>query len=304
MTSEALIQPPGSGLRRNGLRQLAIEHLDTEHSVLRLGTFTRIRQALFHPLPRDLVERLQAHAVSGEPNRVYMSRCRDEVPRDVPKSPLLYVRVGTARDLAHDLTAAGIPLVTEHGKAVFHSLRIMYINLVLDLGVNPKEAQQLARHPTVNLTMKVYGRARSEYLSAVVERLYESVCANDVQVGELEEPLPLVAVRDAGMPKGGFEPPRLVRHHPLKMACLPFPPLRHIVATGNGFQTGQERQHSACSQSLSTALSDRLRSVCGAIGLYHRGPQAPAHFRPAGLLRERLAVPAPLIGRSQPAPDP
>ena len=29
------------------------------------------------------------------------------------------------------------------------------------------------------------------------------------------------------MPKGGFEPPRLVRHHPLKMACLPIPPLRH-----------------------------------------------------------------------------
>ena len=28
------------------------------------------------------------------------------------------------------------------------------------------------------------------------------------------------------MPKGGFEPPRLVRHHPLKMACLPLPPLR------------------------------------------------------------------------------
>jgi hypothetical protein len=32
------------------------------------------------------------------------------------------------------------------------------------------------------------------------------------------------------MPKGGFEPPRLVRHHPLKMACLPIPPLRHARA--------------------------------------------------------------------------
>ena len=30
-----------------------------------------------------------------------------------------------------------------------------------------------------------------------------------------------VASGDAGMPKGGFEPPRLIRHHPLKMACLP-----------------------------------------------------------------------------------
>src|SRR6266446_7115892 len=33
------------------------------------------------------------------------------------------------------------------------------------------------------------------------------------------------------MPKGGFEPPRLVRHHPLKMACLPLPPLRHARST-------------------------------------------------------------------------
>ena len=106
-----------------------------------------------------------------------MSRFSEDNLRDVPLAPLLYVPVGTARDLAQDLAAAGIPLVTEHGKAVFHSLRITYINLVLDVGVNPKEAQQLARHSTVNLTMNVYGRTRSECLSGVVERLYESVCA-------------------------------------------------------------------------------------------------------------------------------
>lgn len=59
-----------------------------------------------------------------------------------------YVPRGTARELAKDLAAAGIPPITEHGKAVFHSLRITSINLVLDLGVNPKEAQQLVRHST------------------------------------------------------------------------------------------------------------------------------------------------------------
>lgn len=252
-----------SGLRRNELRQLAIEHLDMEHSGLRLGTFTKNRQALFHPLPRDLVERLHAHALSGEPARVYMSRSRDEVPIDVPLKPLLYVPVGTARDLAQDLTAAGIPLVTENGKAVFHSLRITYINLVLDLGVNPKEAQQLARHSTVNLTMNVYGRTRSEYLSGVVERLYESVCATYVQVGGVEEPLPLMAVGDAEMPKGGFEPPRPVRHHPLKMACLPFPPLRHVCTSRKtGFRDEKEAQHSACVRPLSTAFSGRLTGYC------------------------------------------
>ena len=28
------------------------------------------------------------------------------------------------------------------------------------------------------------------------------------------------------MPKGGLEPPRTVVHYPLKIACLPVPPLR------------------------------------------------------------------------------
>lgn len=93
----------------------------------------------------------------------------------MPKAPLLYVPVGTVRDLAQDMAAAGIPLVTEQGKAVFYSLRITYINLVLDLGVNPNEAQQLARHSTVNLTTNDYGRTRSEHLSGVVEWLYEFV---------------------------------------------------------------------------------------------------------------------------------
>jgi hypothetical protein len=48
--------------------------------------------------------------------------------------------------------------------------------------------------------------------------------AGEEQIQAVEIP------EEAGMPKGGFEPPRLVRHHPLKMACLPIPPLRHAKA--------------------------------------------------------------------------
>lgn len=167
---------------------------------------------------------------------------------------MLYVPVGTARDLAQDLAAAGIPLVTEHGKAVFHSLRITYINLVLDLGVNPKEGATTG--PTLD----------DKRLRTDTERVFERGCGAVVRVGVcnfcasrgVEEPLPLMAVGDAEMPKGGFEPPRPVRHHPLKMACLPFPPLRHACTLGNtGFQDGKTRQHSACVRPLSTALSGR-----------------------------------------------
>ena len=35
---------------------------------------------------------------------------------------------------AGDLAAAGVPLVTEHGKEAFHSLRITYIGVPLELG--------------------------------------------------------------------------------------------------------------------------------------------------------------------------
>ena len=132
-------------------------------------------------------------------------------------------------------------------------------NLVLDLGVNPKEAQQLARHSTVNLTMNVYGRTKSEYLSGVVERLYTSRCVQLLCNRRRQKsrlPLRLLAMR--GMPKGGFEPPRPVRHHPLKMACLPFPPLRHFTPGKTGFRGAKEAQHSACARPLSTAFSGRL----------------------------------------------
>ena len=37
-------------------------------------------------------------------------------------------------------------------------------------------------------------------------------------------PLPCVLL----VPKGGLEPPRPVEHYPLKIACLPVPPLRHM----------------------------------------------------------------------------
>ena len=30
------------------------------------------------------------------------------------------------------------------------------------------------------------------------------------------------------VPKAGLEPARVLAHHPLKMACLPVPPLRQI----------------------------------------------------------------------------
>ncbi len=56
-----------------------------------------------------------------------------------------------------DLEAAGIPYVDAHGLyADFHSLRHTFITHMMKSGINPKTAQSLARHSTIDLTMNVY----------------------------------------------------------------------------------------------------------------------------------------------------
>ena len=57
-----------------------------------------------------------------------------------------------------------------------HALRTAFVNLVFEFGqVSPKEAQDLARHSTPDLTFNVYGRSRESRLVEAVERLSEAV---------------------------------------------------------------------------------------------------------------------------------
>ncbi|CAK9108551.1 unnamed protein product, partial [Durusdinium trenchii] len=59
--------------------------------------------------------------------------------------------------LKRDLKSAGIPYVDENGLyADFHALRHTFITNMVKSGVNPKTAQALARHSTIDLTMNVY----------------------------------------------------------------------------------------------------------------------------------------------------
>jgi integrase len=61
------------------------------------------------------------------------------------------------RMLKRDLKTAGIPYVDENGLyADFHALRHTFITNMVKAGVNPKTAQSLARHSSIDLTMNVY----------------------------------------------------------------------------------------------------------------------------------------------------
>jgi len=55
-----------------------------------------------------------------------------------------------------DLERAGIAEKTETGVIDFHSLRVTFITNLARGGVHPRIAQALARHNTVELTMKTY----------------------------------------------------------------------------------------------------------------------------------------------------
>ena len=57
----------------------------------------------------------------------------------------------------------------------FHSLRVTYVSLVLESGATAKEAQVLARHSTLALTLDTYGRARPERLHGVAAVVGEKV---------------------------------------------------------------------------------------------------------------------------------
>ena len=104
----------------------------------------------------------------------------------MPSDPLVYVPSHPARSLDKDLEAAGIPKHAPGGKIDFHACRVAYINLVLESGAKVKEAQTLARHATPELTMNVYGRARKERLSEVVEQMAKSVVLEEKYVPSMQ----------------------------------------------------------------------------------------------------------------------
>ena len=176
-----------SGLRAGELRSLTIDDLDTERCGLRLkAAWTKNRRAGFQFLPRDLVDRLFSFAGSGTPRELYEETYRRNHKGDIskiPGQPLLYVPSHPGRSLYQDLKRAGIPKQTAKGVVDFHAARTAYINLVFeDAELTLKDAQELARHSSADLTLEVYGRARDDRMVAAVERMAKRVIPQEKRV--------------------------------------------------------------------------------------------------------------------------
>jgi len=162
-----------TGLRAGELSELRVAHLDVERGGVHLdAAWTKNRKGGFQPLPQWLV---------GELIELSNGKAKDD--------PLVYVPSHPGRDLEIDLRAAGVPKHAEDGKIDFHALRVAYVSFVLEAGASAKEAQELARHSTPDLTMNVYARSRDTRLAEVTEKVGRKVRPvqnADTSTGEIQ----------------------------------------------------------------------------------------------------------------------
>ena len=79
----------------------------------------------------------------------------------------------SAEMLRVDLAKTKIPEETEEGVVDFHALRVTYITNMARSGVHPKVAQLLARHSTMELTMKVYTKLNPTDVSGAVDAIFQ-----------------------------------------------------------------------------------------------------------------------------------
>jgi hypothetical protein len=83
----------------------------------------------------------------------------------------------TTEVFGKDFDLAGIPTPPED-KLDFHALRTVYVNLVIDSGASVKEARDLARYSTPDMTMNVYGRSDKDHNAELAERVGQLVIAS------------------------------------------------------------------------------------------------------------------------------
>jgi integrase len=147
-----------TGLRASELASLSPDSFDFgAPSVTVEAAYSKHRRQDVQPLPADVADLLRRY-VEGKPAHARLW------PSSWPRR--------AAEMLRHDLVAAGIPFVDEDGRVYdFHSLRHQFISDLVEAGVHPKDAQQLARHSTITLTMDRYAHVRPTKLHAALDQL-------------------------------------------------------------------------------------------------------------------------------------
>ena len=150
-----------TGYRRGELRALRVRNLDVNGCTLPLAAeFCKGRKDSRQPIPRALAAKLKA-SCEGKPEDAPLLLVKDK-PHE-----RLYIAMARCKP--------PIQRMGPGGKVDLHALRSAYTTLAMEAGANVKELQELARHSTAELTMKVYAKARTPRLHALVEKISESI---------------------------------------------------------------------------------------------------------------------------------
>lgn len=141
-----------AGLRANEIRQLTVEAFDFDDCTVSLpSAYTKNRKAAVLALRPQTVTELKAHLAGRLPHEIAFA---------MPDQGVRMIR--------RDLEAAGIPYKTSEGQADFHALRHSFITNLARAGVHPSDAQALARHGSITLTMNCYTHPRGVDLTRIV----------------------------------------------------------------------------------------------------------------------------------------
>ncbi len=151
-----------TGLRASELASLTPESFDLDsgtQTVHCLGGYTKNGEEAVLPLRSDVAEQMRDFLSGKAPGKRLWS------------GSWARSRAGAAMIKA-DLEVAGVPYKDRSGRyADFHSLRHTFISNLARVGVYPKDAQALARHSTIDLTMNTYSHVVIGDLARAVESL-------------------------------------------------------------------------------------------------------------------------------------
>jgi integrase/recombinase XerD len=152
-----------TGLRANELASLVPVNFDLESdppTVTVEAAYSKHRRRDVLPVRPDLATILKEHLTA-----------RGLAP-GAPFWPGTWSKKASAKMLRMDLATVGIPYRDEAGRVFdFHALRHQFISNLARAGAHPKEAQTLARHSTITLTMDRYTHLGMNDMVAALEKL-------------------------------------------------------------------------------------------------------------------------------------
>ena len=185
-----------TGLRAGELASLTPEsfHLNGSRSTVRCAAgYTKNREEAVLPLRSDLVAALRRWLAAKPAGR--------------PVWPGAWAGERRGAEMIRvDLTAADVEYEDDSGRvADFHALRHTFISNLARAGVHPRNAQALARHSTIDLTMNVYTHVAMGDLHNDVESLpdlpgsgkKETAAAAKLEMGAAEAPADLAGLISA-----------------------------------------------------------------------------------------------------------